>query len=64
MMYLQTYKDIKIEKEVQFRFLDHIVELIEVGIIVIDQNEKVADKFSCRSPVKSQLSLDLGTGQK
>ena len=38
---LQTYKEIKIEKEVQFRFLDHIVELIEVGIIVIDQNEKV-----------------------
>ena len=38
---LQTYKEIKIEKEVQFRFLDHIVELIEVGIIVLDQNEKV-----------------------
>jgi len=38
---LQTYKEIKIEREVQFRFLDHIVELIEVGIIVLDQNEKV-----------------------
>jgi nitrogen fixation/metabolism regulation signal transduction histidine kinase len=38
---LQTYKEIKIEKEVQFRFLDHIVELIEVGIIVLDQNDKV-----------------------
>ena len=38
---LQTYMEIKIEKEVQFRFLDHIVELIEVGIIVLDQNEKV-----------------------
>ncbi len=38
---LQTYKEIKIEKEVQFRFLDHIVELIEVGIIVLDHNEKV-----------------------
>jgi len=38
---LQTYKDIKIEKEVQFRFLEHIVELIEVGIIVLDQSEKI-----------------------
>ena len=38
---LQTYKDIKIEKEVQFRFLEHIVELIEVGIIVLDQSQKV-----------------------
>ena len=38
---MQTYKEIKIEKEVQFRFLDHIVELIEVGIMVIDQHEKV-----------------------
>jgi nitrogen fixation/metabolism regulation signal transduction histidine kinase len=38
---MQIYKEIKIEKEVQFRFLDHIVELIEVGIMVIDQHEKV-----------------------
>ena len=38
---LQTYKDIKIEKEVQFRFLEHIVELIEVGIIVRDHSQKV-----------------------
>jgi len=38
---LQTYKEIKIEKEVQFRFLDHIVELIEVGIMVLDQDERV-----------------------
>ena len=38
---LQTYKDIKIEKEVQFRFLEHIVELIEVGIIVLDHSQKV-----------------------
>ena len=38
---LQTYKDIKIEKEVQFRFLEHIVELIEAGIIVLDQSQKV-----------------------
>ena len=38
---LQTYREIKIEKEVQFRFLDHIVELIEVGIIVLDKHEKV-----------------------
>lgn len=38
---LQTYKEIKIEKEVQFRFLEHIVELIEVGIIVLDLNDKV-----------------------
>jgi two-component system nitrogen regulation sensor histidine kinase NtrY len=38
---LQTYKEIKIEKEVQFRFLDHIVELIEVGILVLDQNKKI-----------------------
>ena len=38
---LQTYKDIKIEKEVQFRFLEHIVELIEVGIIVLDQRQKI-----------------------
>jgi nitrogen fixation/metabolism regulation signal transduction histidine kinase len=38
---LQTYKEIKIEKEIQFRFLEHIVELIEVGIIVLDQSEKI-----------------------
>lgn len=38
---LQTYKEIKIEKEVQFRFLEHIVELIEVGIMVLDQREKI-----------------------
>jgi nitrogen fixation/metabolism regulation signal transduction histidine kinase len=38
---LQTYKEIKIEKEVQFRFLDHIVELIEVGIMVLDQHNRV-----------------------
>jgi two-component system, NtrC family, nitrogen regulation sensor histidine kinase NtrY len=38
---LQTYKEIKIEKEVQFRFLEHIVELIEVGIMVLDQIDKV-----------------------
>ncbi len=38
---LQTYKEIKIEKEVQFRFLDHIVELIEVGIMVLDKHDRV-----------------------
>ncbi len=38
---LQTYKEIKIEKEVQFRLLDHIVELIEVGIMVLDQHDRV-----------------------
>lgn len=38
---LQTYRDIQIEKEVQFRFLEHIIELIEVGIIVFDQKGKV-----------------------
>lgn len=38
---LQTFKEIKIDKEIQFRFLDHIVELIEVGIMVLDQDEKI-----------------------
>ncbi len=38
---LKTYKEIKIEKEVQFRFLDHIVELIEVGIMVLDQKNSI-----------------------
>jgi nitrogen fixation/metabolism regulation signal transduction histidine kinase len=38
---LQTYRDIRIEKEVQFRFLEHIIELIEIGIIVFDQKGKV-----------------------
>jgi nitrogen fixation/metabolism regulation signal transduction histidine kinase len=38
---LKIYHDIRIEKEVQFRFLDHMVELIDVGIMVLDQQDKV-----------------------
>lgn len=38
---LETYKDIRIEKEVHFRFLEHIIELIEIGIMVFDQNGNV-----------------------
>lgn len=38
---LKIYQGIRIEKEVQFRFLDHIVELIDVGIMVLDQQGKV-----------------------
>jgi nitrogen fixation/metabolism regulation signal transduction histidine kinase len=38
---LQVYRDIRIEKEVQFRFLEHIIELIEIGILVLDDGGKV-----------------------
>jgi len=38
---LGVYRDIRIEREVQFRFLEHIVELIEIGIIVFDQSGNV-----------------------
>lgn len=37
---LETYREIRIEREVQFRFLEHIIELIEIGIIVFDKNGK------------------------
>jgi len=33
---LEIYQDIRIEKEAQFRFLEHMVELIEIGIVVFD----------------------------
>jgi two-component system nitrogen regulation sensor histidine kinase NtrY len=33
---LEVYQDIRIEKETQFRFLEHMVELIETGIVVFD----------------------------
>jgi nitrogen fixation/metabolism regulation signal transduction histidine kinase len=38
---LQIYRDIRIEKEIQYRFLEHITELIEVGIMVIDREGKI-----------------------
>jgi nitrogen fixation/metabolism regulation signal transduction histidine kinase len=38
---LQIYGDIRIEREMHFRFLEHIIELIEVGIIVFDSEGKV-----------------------
>lgn len=38
---LKTFQEIRIEKEVHFRFLQHIIELIEIGIIVLDQEGKV-----------------------
>lgn len=38
---LEVYRDIRIEKEAQFKFLEHMIELIEIGIIVFDQNGKV-----------------------
>jgi nitrogen fixation/metabolism regulation signal transduction histidine kinase len=38
---LQVYSDIRIEKEVHFRFLEHIIELIEIGIIVFDRDGNV-----------------------
>ncbi len=38
---LDIYREIRIEKEVQFRFLEHIIELIEIGIIVFDHQGKV-----------------------
>jgi two-component system nitrogen regulation sensor histidine kinase NtrY len=52
---LDIYQDIRIEKEAQFRFLEHIVELIEVGIIVFDAEETVvlsntAASEYCRVP--------------
>jgi two-component system nitrogen regulation sensor histidine kinase NtrY len=34
---LEVYREIRIEREVHFRFLEHMLELIEVGIIVFDQ---------------------------
>jgi nitrogen fixation/metabolism regulation signal transduction histidine kinase len=38
---LEVYREIRIEREVHFRFLEHMIELIEVGIIVFDQKEQV-----------------------
>lgn len=38
---MQVYSDIRIEKEVHFRFLEHIIELIEIGIIVFGQDGNV-----------------------
>jgi nitrogen fixation/metabolism regulation signal transduction histidine kinase len=38
---LEVYREIRIEREVHFRFLEHMVELIEVGIIVFDQDGRV-----------------------
>ncbi len=38
---LETYRDIRIEKEVQLRFMEHIIELIEIGIIVLGSDGKV-----------------------
>jgi two-component system nitrogen regulation sensor histidine kinase NtrY len=38
---LEVYQNIRFEKEVQFRFLEHIVELIETGIIVFDARDRV-----------------------
>jgi nitrogen fixation/metabolism regulation signal transduction histidine kinase len=38
---LKIYHDIRMEREVQLRFLDHIVELIDVGIMVLNQHDKV-----------------------
>jgi two-component system nitrogen regulation sensor histidine kinase NtrY len=35
---LEIYREIRIEREVHFRFLEHMLELIEVGIIVFDQD--------------------------
>jgi len=38
---LEVYREIRIEREVHFRFLEHIIELIEFGIIVFDQEGRV-----------------------
>lgn len=38
---LEVYREIRIEREVHFRFLEHMIELIEVGIIVFDNDEGV-----------------------
>jgi two-component system nitrogen regulation sensor histidine kinase NtrY len=38
---LEVYREIRIEKEVHFRFLEHIVELIDIGIIVFDEGNRV-----------------------
>jgi nitrogen fixation/metabolism regulation signal transduction histidine kinase len=38
---LDVYREIRIEREIHFRFLEHMIELIEVGIIVFDQEGEV-----------------------
>ena len=38
---LEVYREIRIEREVHFRFLEHMIELIEIGIIVFDQQGRV-----------------------
>lgn len=38
---LEVYREIRIEREVQFRFLEHMIELIELGIIVYDEKGSV-----------------------
>lgn len=38
---LQVYREIQIEREVHFRFLEHMIELIEIGIMVFDRNGSV-----------------------
>ncbi len=38
---LKTFKEIKIDKEIQYRFLNGIVELIKIGIIAINQDNKI-----------------------
>lgn len=38
---LAVYREIRIEREVHFRFLEHMIELIEVGIIVFNEEEGV-----------------------
>jgi len=38
---LEVYREIRIEREIHFRFLEHMIELIEVGIIVFDKDGEV-----------------------
>jgi nitrogen fixation/metabolism regulation signal transduction histidine kinase len=36
-----VYREIQIEREVHYRFLEHMIELIEIGIMVFDRNGNV-----------------------
>ncbi len=38
---IRSYKEIRIDREVQYKFIQHIVELIDVGIIAINGKGKI-----------------------
>lgn|SRR5690606_26171593 len=56
---IDFYKQVKIEKEVQFQFLQKLVDQLTVGIIALEEDQIVLINPAAQSILKAQGSRDL-----